>query len=83
MDTTQGKPRANGQRQRVTLPLDNLERAATVQAIEALLSGVTGVRYVYVNALMEMAYVEYDPRVTDRRRLAALLAVAGFGPPET
>ena len=79
METAQGTYQATGGRQRVTIPLDNLE-CGGAGAIETLLASAAGVRYVYVNALMEMAYLEYDACLTDPLHLAALLTSAGFGP---
>ena len=80
MDTLQGARAVIGERKRITIPLYNLERGGT-GAAETLLENSAGVRYVYVNALMEMAYLEYDACLTDPHHLAALLAGAGLGPP--
>ena len=80
METAQGTVQATGRRQRVTIPLDNLERGGGAGAVETLLGSAVGVRYVYVNAPMEMTYIEYDPLLTDPHTLASFLSAVGFGP---
>jgi len=81
VDIAQGAQDVIGERKRITVPVYNLQRGGGTGAVEMLLESAAGVRYVYVNALMEMAYLEYDACLTDPRHLAALLAGAGFGPP--
>lgn len=66
--------------QRVTLPIYGLGcGGGGALAVERTLSKTTGVRRAYVNPLTEMAYIEYDPALTDLEQLGAAVAGAGFG----
>ena len=46
--------------------------------IERALARTSGVVYVYVNPATEMAYIEYDPALTDPDRLVKVVEHAGF-----
>lgn len=46
--------------------------------VERALTKAPGVAKVYVNPAMEMAYVEYDPLLTDPDRLITAVERAGF-----
>lgn len=46
--------------------------------IERVLLRLPGVRNVYVNAAMEMAYVEYDASVVTAEQIQAAIERAGF-----
>ena len=62
---------------RITLPIDNL-RCGGALTIERALMRTPGVVHVYVNTAIEMAYVEYDPSLTDSDHLVAAIERAGF-----
>lgn len=66
-------------RQKITLPFEDLGCAGSgATVVEQALARVPGVLRVYVNAAMEMAYVQYD---TDRCNIDTLreaVAHAGF-----
>jgi copper chaperone CopZ len=49
-----------------------------VLIIERALAQTPGVVYVYVNPATEMAYVEYDPALSDPDRLVKVVEHAGF-----
>lgn len=65
--------------QRITLPIQGLssndESASLVE--QTLIQGV-GVKHVYVNPVMEMAYIEYDPAITSLDQLVTAVKRAGF-----
>lgn len=66
----------------VTLPIFNLTCGSSdALALEHALAREAGVIHVYVNPLTEMAYIHYDPALTNPGQLAAVIAHAGFGPP--
>jgi copper chaperone CopZ len=67
--------------QHLTLPIYNLGCGGEGRTVEALLMRVPGVTHVYVNPATEMAYVEYDPALSDATYLFAVLDRAGFGQP--
>lgn len=46
--------------------------------VERALARTPGVVYVYVNPATEMAYIEFDPTLTDPDRLIASVEGAGF-----
>ncbi|MEW6636515.1 MAG: heavy metal-associated domain-containing protein [Actinomycetota bacterium] len=64
---------------RVTVPIYGLGcGGGGALTAERALSKVPGVAQAYVNPATEMAYVEYDPSVTDPDRLAAAVERVGF-----
>jgi copper chaperone CopZ len=65
--------------QRITLPIDDLScGGGGVLIVERALARVSGVVYVYVNPATEMAYIEYDPTLSDPDRLVKVVEHAGF-----
>lgn len=68
--------------QRITLPIYDLAYGGGL-IIERVLTRAPGVVRVYVNPVIEMAYIEYDPRRTNPDQLVAVVERAGFkaGPP--
>lgn len=77
MDTESGKRGAN--LRRVTVPIYGLARGGGgALTAERSLAKVPGVKRAYVNPLTEMAYVEYEPAITDRAGLVAALESAGL-----
>jgi hypothetical protein len=65
--------------QRVTVPIGGFSRESrTPGGLERLLAATAGVVRVYVNPMIEMAYVEYDPMTTSPSGLAGVIARAGF-----
>jgi copper chaperone CopZ len=63
--------------QRLTLPIEDL-RCGGALIIERALAQVPGVRRIYVNVALEMAYVEFEPTVTEVSCLIAAVEHAGF-----
>jgi cation transport ATPase len=71
--------------QRITLPINDLSSGGDgVRIIEHALAQTTGVVHVYINPSIEMAYIEYDPALSDPDRLVKAVEQAGFraGKPE-
>ncbi len=65
--------------QRITLPIDDLNcGGGGVLIVERALAQTPGVVYVYVNPATEMAYIEYDPALSDPDRLVKVVEHAGF-----
>jgi copper chaperone CopZ len=62
---------------RITFPIDNL-RCGGALMIERALTRTPGVVHVYVNPAIEMAYVAYDPSITDIECLIAAIERMGF-----
>ena len=65
---------------RTALPLSSAVCGGEYLTVERLLLGVPGVGTALVNPASEMAYVEYDPGLTDPDALFAVLKQAGFTP---
>lgn len=65
--------------QRFTLPIYDLSCGGGGSLlIERALAHTPGVVYAYVNPATEMAYVEYDPALSDPGRLVKVVERAGF-----
>lgn len=65
---------------RTALPLSSQVCGGEQLTVERVLSEETGVVAALVNPASEMAYVEYDPALTDPEALFAVLKRAGFAP---
>ena len=75
---TEAEKRSAGFR-RVTVPIYGLAcGGGGALTAERSLARVPGVKRAYVNPLTEMAYVEYDPAITDQAALIAALESAGL-----
>jgi copper chaperone CopZ len=71
--------------QRFTLPIYGLScEGGSVLIIERALTQMPGVVHVYVNPSIEMAYIEFDPALSDPDSLVKVVESAGFhaGEPE-
>ena len=65
--------------QRITLPIDDLScGGGGALIVERALALTPGVVYVYINPATEMAYIEYDPALSDPDRLVKVVEHAGF-----
>ncbi len=65
--------------QRITLPIDDLScGGGGALIVERALARTPGVMYVYVNPATEMAYIVYDPALSDPDRLVKVVEHAGF-----
>jgi copper chaperone CopZ len=65
--------------QRITLPIDDLScGGGGALVVERALARTPGVVYVYVNPATEMAYIVYDPALSDPDRLVKVVEHAGF-----
>ena len=65
--------------QRITLPINDLSSGGGgVRIIKHALAQTPGVVHVYVNPSIEMAYIEYDPALSDPDRLVKVVENAGF-----
>ena len=62
---------------RITLPIDSI-RCGGALIVERALTRAPGAVHVYVNPALEMAYVEYDPSLTDSDHLVAAIEHTGF-----
>lgn len=67
--------------QHITLPIYNLACSGQTHIVHQILARLPGVSHVYVNPATEMAYVEYDPALSDSASLFAALEREGYGPP--
>lgn len=77
---TQDKAR---QTQRLALPLYNLGcSSGDALTIERILARQPGVIEFYANPATEVAYIAYDPALTDPDQLKVVVQHAGFGPKE-
>lgn len=65
---------------RTALPLSSQVCGGEYLSVERILGDVEGVVTAMVNPVNEMAYVEYDPAVTDPDALFTVLRRAGFAP---
>ncbi len=66
-------------RQKITLPIEGFGCAASEAiSVERALATVPGVLRIYVNAAMEMAYVQYDADCCTESALREAVAHAGF-----
>lgn len=71
--------------QRITLPIHDLSSGeGDVHIIEQALAHTPGVVHVYINPSIEMAYIEFDPVLSDPDSLVIVVERAGFrtGKPE-
>jgi copper chaperone CopZ len=69
------------QTRRATLPLYNLScSSGDALTVEHILGRQSGVIEVYANPVTEMAYVKYDPALTNEDQLAAIIKSVGYGP---
>lgn len=72
------------QTQRLALPLYNLGcSGGDALTIERILAQQPGVIEVYANPATEVAYIAYDPALTNEEQLAVVIKRAGFGPRES
>lgn len=72
------------QAQRLSLPLYNLScSSGDALTIERILSRQLGVLDVYANPVTEIAYIDYDPALTNEAHLKLVIQRAGFSPKES
>lgn len=64
--------------QRITLPIYDLSCEGGALIIEHALAQTPGVVYVYINPSIEMAYIEFDPALSDPNNLVKVVEHAGF-----
>jgi hypothetical protein len=65
--------------QRITLPIHDLSSARDgVLIIERALAQTPGVVHVYINPSIEMAYIEFDPALSDPDSFVKVVEYAGF-----
>jgi cation transport ATPase len=65
--------------QRITLPINDLSSGKDgVRIIEHTLAQTPGVVHIYINTSIEMAYIEYDPALSDPDTLVRAVEHAGF-----
>ena len=65
--------------QRITLPINDLScGGGGALIVERALAQTSGVVYVYVSPATEMAYIVYDPSLTDPNHLIKVVEHAGF-----
>jgi len=65
--------------QRITLPIFDLScGGGGVLIVKRALARASGVVYVYVNPATEMAYIVYDPALSNPDRLVKVVEHAGF-----
>ncbi len=63
---------------RLTFAIHDVDcQGRVVLVVQRTLATVPGVRHAYVNPVTEMAYVVYDPALTDLAQLVATVARAG------
>ncbi len=62
---------------RITFPIDNVRCGGSL-IVERALIRTPGVVHVYINSAIEMAYVKYDPSLTDSDQLVAAIERTGF-----
>lgn len=79
---TQVKPASDNTAKQITLPVYQLGcGGGGALTLERRLAKTSGVLYVYVNPVTEIAYVDYDPTQIDSGGLRAVITRAGYGPP--
>ncbi len=65
--------------QRITLPIYDLgSGGGGALVIEHALAQTPGVVYVYINPSIEMAYIEFDPALSDPNSLVKVVERTGF-----
>ena len=65
--------------QRITLPINELSSGGDgVRIIEHIPAQTPGVVHVYVNSSIEMAYIEYDPALSDPDCIVKVVEDAGY-----
>ena len=64
--------------EKTTLGLEGMSCASCAQTIETALGKAAGVQSATVNFAAEKAYVQYDPSVTDKQKLAEVVRNTGY-----